>query len=167
MTHGARRVSIRVGMPNCSEGYGLGQSVQWSRTRECAGTSICSWNKATGPARWGRGEGGTEAKCGARSGTRLDYTNNVIAVSFPRQCVSSPRWVKFRVLGYRYGESGGYLDDALRDEPFHGDNPAQSRRVLPSELTSPLRTKRYWDGTKWTDRRKGKHAQDGETPLSP
>jgi len=59
----------------------------------------------------------------------IDYTRNVIAVSFPRQCASSPRWVKFRVVGVRYGESGGYLDDALRDEPLLGENPAQSRRV--------------------------------------
>ena len=59
----------------------------------------------------------------------IDYTRNVIAVSFPRRCASSPRWVKFRVVGFRYVGDGDYYDDALRDEPFLGENPAQSRRV--------------------------------------
>ena len=60
----------------------------------------------------------------------IDYTRNVIAVSFPRQCASSPRWVKFRVGAYRSGKTGVYVDDALRDEPwFTHRPPAQSPRV--------------------------------------
>ena len=76
----------------------------------------------------GRDEG--EVRCAIRHS--IDYTRNVIVVSFPRQCASSPRWVKFRVVAQRIGETGVYLDDALRDAPFLGaerDNPAQSRRV--------------------------------------
>ena len=74
-----------------------------------------------------RGRDGGEVRCAVRHS--IDYTRNVIALSFPRQCASSPRWVKFRVVGFRYGETGFYLDDALRDEPSLSENYAQSRRV--------------------------------------
>jgi hypothetical protein len=59
----------------------------------------------------------------------IDYTRNEIAASFPRRCAGNPRWVKFRVVAQRMGETGVYRDDALRDEPFLGKTPAQSRRV--------------------------------------
>ena len=69
-----------------------------------------------------------DVRCAIRHS--IDYTRNVIAVSFPRQCASSPRWVKFRVAAQRYGEGGIYIDDALRDRPWYGETwPTQSPRV--------------------------------------
>ena len=69
----------------------------------------------------------SQVRCAIRHS--IDYTRNVIAVSFPRQCASSPRWVKFRVVALQGGETGVYLDDALRDEPFLSEHPVQSGRV--------------------------------------
>jgi len=131
MTHGARRISIRVKYAELQRvGYGLGQSVQMvtnEGVRRNLDVFVEQGDWAGSVGMW-RGRDGGEVRCAIRHS--IDYTNNVIAISFPRQCVSSPRWVKFRVLGYRYGESGGYLDDALRDGPLSlSENYAQSRRV--------------------------------------
>ena len=130
LTHSATRISIRVKYAELQRvGYGLGQSVQMV-TNEGVRRNLDVFVEQGHWAGWvemARGRDGGAVRCAVRHS--IDYTRNVIAVSFPRQCASSPRWVKFRVVGVRYGESGGYLDDALRDEPFLGENPAQSRRV--------------------------------------
>ena len=130
LTHSATRISIRVKYAELQRvGYGLGQSVQMV-TNEGVRRNldvIVEQGHWAGWVEMARGRDGGAVRCAVRHS--IDYTRNVIAVSFPRQCASSPRWVKFRVVGVRYGESGGYLDDALRDEPFLGENPAQSRRV--------------------------------------
>ena len=81
-----------------------------------------------------RGRDGGEVRCAIRHS--MDYTNNVIVVSFPRRCASSPRWVKFRVVGFRFTDDGVYYDDALRDAPFLGDTPTQSRRVYRASIGS-------------------------------
>jgi hypothetical protein len=73
---------------------------------------------------------GGQLRCAIRH--KLNYTDNVIAVSFPRRCAGSPRWVKFRVVGFRFVGDSDYYDDAFRDAPllgFLGDTSAQSRRV--------------------------------------
>ena len=130
LTHSATRISIRVKYAELQRvGYGLGQSVQMV-TNEGVRRNldvIVEQGHWAGWVEMARGRDGGAVRCAVRHS--IDYTRNVIAVSFPRQCASSPRWVKFRVVGVWYGESGGYLDDALRDEPFLGENPAQSRRV--------------------------------------
>ena len=130
MTHNATRISIRVKYAELRRvGEGNGQFVQMV-TNEGARRNL---EVSAGPGDWAGSSGDVarqderEVRCAIRHS--IDYTRNVIAVSFPRQCASSPRWVKFRVLGYRDAENGVYLDDALRDEPFLGENPAQSRRV--------------------------------------
>ena len=130
LTHSATRISIRVKYAELRRLDDLnGQYVQMV-TNEGVRRNL---NVSAEPGDWagyadmtrGRDEG--EVRCAIRHS--IDYTRNVIAVSFPRRCASSPRWVKFRVVGFRYGNAGFYLDDALRDEPFLGENPAQSRRV--------------------------------------
>ena len=130
LTHSATRISIRVKYAELQRvGYGHGQYVQMvtnEGVRRNLEVSVEQGDWAGWMEMW-RGRDGGEVRCAIRHS--IDYTRNVIAVSFPRQCASSPRWVKFRVLGFRYGETGVYLDDALRDEPFLGENPAQSRRV--------------------------------------
>lgn len=130
MTHNATRISIRVKyaeLQRVGEGNGLFvQMVTNEGARRNLEVSAGPGDWAGSTAMWRRGE--REVRCVIRHS--IDYTRNVIAVSFPRQCASSPRWVRFRVLGYRFADNGAfYLDDALRDEPFLGENPAQSRRV--------------------------------------
>jgi hypothetical protein len=130
LTHSATRISIRVKYSELRRlGEQQGQYVQVvtnEGVRRNIGVSA-EWGDWAGYAEMTRGRDESEVRCAIRHS--IDYTRNVIAVSFPRQCASSPRWVKFRVVGQRMGETGVYLDDALRDEPFLGDNPAQSRRV--------------------------------------
>jgi hypothetical protein len=130
LTHSATRISIRVKYYELRRlGEQQGQYVQMvtnEGVRRNIGVSE-EWGDWAGYAEMTRGRDESGVRCAIRHS--IDYTRNVIAVSFPRQCASSPRWVKFRVVGVRYGESGGYLDHALRDEPFLGENPAQSRRV--------------------------------------
>ena len=132
MTHGATRISIRVKYAELRRlGDGHGEIVQVvtnegvrRRLDLLADGGDFHW---AGSMWMSRGRDGNEVRCAIRHS--IDYTRNVIAVSFPRRCASSPRWVKFRVVGFRYVGDGDYYDDALRDEPFLGHNPAQSRRV--------------------------------------
>ena len=131
LTHSATRISIRVKyaeLQRVGEGHGLFvQMVTNEGVRRNLEVSAGPGDWAGSTAMW-RGRDGREVRCAIRHS--IDYTRNVVAVSFPRQCASGPRWVKFRVLGYRVADNGAfYLDDALRDEPFLGENPAQSRRV--------------------------------------
>ena len=130
LTHSATRISIRVKYAELRRlGEQQGQYVQIVTNegiRRNIGVSA-EWGDWAGYADMTRGRDEGEVRCGIRHS--IDYTRNVIVVSFPRQCASSPRWVKFRVVAQRMGETGVYLDDALRDEPFLGENPAQSRRV--------------------------------------
>jgi len=129
MTHSATRISIRVKHAELQRvGEGQGLLVQMV-TNEGARRYI---ELSAGPGDWAgsttmwRGDE-REVRCAIWHS--IDYTTNTVAVGFPRRCASSPRWVKFRVLGYRAEEIGFYLDDALRDEPFLSENPAQSHRV--------------------------------------
>jgi hypothetical protein len=133
MTHGARRISIRVKyaeMRRLDDGHGqFVQMVTNAGIRRNLNISADSGHWA-GSARISRGRDGGQVRCAIRHS--IDYTANVIAVSFPRRCVGSPRWVKFRVVGFRFVGDGDYYDDAFRDAPFLGflgDTSAQSRRV--------------------------------------
>jgi len=130
MTHSATRISIRVKYAELRRlDQEHGQSVQMV-TNEGARRVVYV---SASPGHWA---GSTEmwrerdesfVRCAIRHS--IDYTRNVIAVSFPRQCAGNPRWVKFRVLGFRAGGNVYYLDDALRDGPNLSENAAQSRRV--------------------------------------
>ena len=131
LTHSATRISIRVKYAELRRlGEGHGQFVQMvtnEGARRFLDVSAHPGNWAGRTDMW-RPSGDGEVQCAIRHS--IDYTRNVIAVSFPRQCASSPRWVKFRVGAQRYGEGGAFIDDALRDRPWYGETwPAQSRRV--------------------------------------
>jgi len=131
LTHGATRISIRVKYAELRRlGQGHGQYVQMvtnEGVRRGLDVSAYPNNWAGGTGMW-RERDESSVRCAIRHS--IDYTRNVIAVSFPRQCASSPRWVKFRVAAQRYGEGGIYLDDALRDKPWYGETwPTQSPRV--------------------------------------
>ena len=130
MTHSATRISIRVKYAELRRlDVGHGEYVQVvtnEGVRRGIEVSAGPGNWAGGAEMW-RERDESEVRCAIRHS--IDYTRNVIAVSFPRQCASSPRWVKFRVLGFRAGETAFYLDDALHDGPNLGENASQSRRV--------------------------------------
>ena len=92
MTHGATRVSIRVKyaeMRRLDDGHG--QSVQMVTNEGIRRNldMLCRFG-AAGPAAPKYGEEGTGAMCGARSGTELDYMNNVIAVELPAMVCRPP-----------------------------------------------------------------------------
>ena len=141
MTHGARRISIRVKyaeMRRLDDGHG--QSVQMVTNegiRRNLDISADSRHWAGRTQMWRERDGG-QVRCAIRH--KLNYTDNVIAVSFPRRCVGNPRWVKFRVAGFRTVGDGDYYDDALRDAPFLkllGLTPtAQSHRVYRASIGS-------------------------------
>ena len=131
LTHSATRISIRVKYAELRRlGGGHAQYMQMV-TNEGVRREL---HMSAGQGEWAgrtemwRGRDGGEVRCAIRHS--IDYTRNVIAVSFARRCASSPRWVKFRVGAYRYGETVVYLDDALRDEPWFANSPPrQSPRV--------------------------------------
>jgi hypothetical protein len=131
LTHSATRISIRVKYAELRRvGDGHGQFMRLV-TNEGARRDL---DVSAYPGRWAgstemrRGRDGQEVQCAIRHS--IDYTRNSIAVSFPRQCASSPRWVQFRVGAFRFGETAAYLDDALRDKPWYGQTwPTQSPRV--------------------------------------
>jgi hypothetical protein len=133
MNHRATRISIRVKyaeMRRVDDGHGqFVQMVTNEGVRRNLHISADPGHWAGRTEMW-RGRDGGQVRCAIRHS--MDYTANVIAVSFPRQCASSPRWVKFRVVGFRFVDDGDYYDDALRDAPFLeflGETSAQSRRV--------------------------------------
>ena len=140
MTHRARRISIRVKYAELRRlDDGHGQSVQMV-TNEGVRRNL---DISAGPGRWAgrawisRGRDGVRVRCAIRH--KLNYRDNVIAVSFPRRCAGHPRWVKFRVVGFRFVGDGDYYDDAFRDAPFLGflgDTSAQSRRVYRASIGS-------------------------------
>jgi len=130
LTHSATRISIRVKYAELRRlGGGYTQYMQMVTNEGVRRGLEVSADQSRWAGRtylWRERDGG-RVRCAIRHS--IDYTRNVIAVSFPRQCVGSPRWVKFRVWANRYENTGIYQDDALRDEARVASNPVQSRRV--------------------------------------
>jgi hypothetical protein len=134
MRHGAHRVSVRVEfaeLQRVSDGNLL--FIQMV-TNEGARRIV---TLEAGPGDWGGHTEFTRAderlvRCAVRHS--IDYSQNVMTVSFPRRCASRPAWVKFRVAAAGFDENGFHLDDALRDQPMtDADNDfVQSRRVYRS-----------------------------------
>jgi len=133
LTHGARRISIRVKygeMRRLDDGHGQFVQMVTNEGIRRKLNIFATPDHWAGLTRMWRERDGGQVRCAIRHS--MDYTDNVIAVSFPRRCVSSPRWVKFRVVGFRFVDDGDFYDDAFRDAPFLrflGDTSTQSRRV--------------------------------------
>jgi hypothetical protein len=119
LTHGTRRVSIRV------------EYVDLKRRGDVQGLYIPMVTNegkrrylqlVAYPRHWS-GETDLvtgnfrEVRCGGVRHT-INYDTNVMRVSFPRRCASSPRWVKFRAVAYAQADGGLYADDALSDLPI-------------------------------------------------
>ena len=74
---------------------------------------------------------GASMRCAMRHA--IDYEANVMRVSFPRRCASSPRWVRFRIQVSAAGGGGYFADDALSDSPIGSQDSndlARSDRVF-------------------------------------
>ena len=132
MRHGAYRVSVRVEYAELQRVADSENLLQIEMvTNEGVRRSL------TLEAMAGDWDGHTEltngrerlVRCAVRHS--IDYTKNVMTVSFPRRCASRPAWVKFRVAAGGFGDSGLYIDDALRDRPMTDEdlNLGESRRV--------------------------------------
>jgi hypothetical protein len=131
MNHTATRISLRVqfaDLQQVDDGHGLSvQIVTNEGVRRELEVFADSDDWAGGTWMW-RGSDGEPVRCAIWHS--IDYTANTIAVGFPRRCASSPRWVKFRVMGFRLQGDTQYDDDALRDEPWLDGNLVQSLRVF-------------------------------------
>jgi hypothetical protein len=130
LRHSAKRVAVRVQYAELQRvGDAQGMSAimvtnEGVRRYVDFSTSYGDW--AGTAALFGRGAG--SLPCAIRS--KMDYANNVAAFSFPRRCLSSPRWVKFRVFSWSSEDDTWYADDDLSDELFSFDTrPVQSVRV--------------------------------------
>jgi hypothetical protein len=95
MAHSATRISIRVKYAELRRrDDGIGQYVQVV-TNEGVRRGLAV---SAGPGDWAgstvmwRERDESQVRCAIRHS--IDYTRNVIAVSFPRRCASSPRWVE-------------------------------------------------------------------------
>ena len=61
---------------------------------------------------------------------KIDYDRNLVTVSFPRSCVSDPRWVRLGMGAvWMDGESRAYADDAQIDGRINPDTLKLSPRL--------------------------------------
>lgn len=117
LTHSATRVAIRVSYVDLQKvGEVQGLNVDMYTNEKPRRVQVNAF-----PGRWsGEAEMYTvrwrEVRCDGVRHT-IDYTANIMKVSFPRECLGNPRWVDFRVVAYaEYNAS--YWDDALSDTPI-------------------------------------------------
>lgn len=131
LTHSASRVSVRVKYAEMQR-VGEHNELYFQMVTNEGARRILELSAGRGD--WAGtttlyGGDGHRVRCAVRH--LVNYTRNVVVVSFPRRCASSPRWVKFRVIAWTIDDDGFfYFDDALDDAPALEDSaPAQSRRV--------------------------------------
>jgi hypothetical protein len=87
-----------------------------------------------GPGMW-RGEAemyrpnGRPVECDIKLG--MDYDKNVVTVSFPRTCVSDPRWVRVGVASFwaQKDSEKAFVDDAQRDGKLSENGSKLSPRL--------------------------------------
>jgi hypothetical protein len=131
LSHSARRVSVRV---KYVEMQRVGE-VNALYVQMVTNEGVRRWlDLSAGPSYWAGSTSLYRAneyrvRCAVRHS--MDYTRNVVVVSFPRRCASSPQWVRFRVVALMIEDDGFfYFDDALDDAPLLEDSAAaRSRRV--------------------------------------
>jgi hypothetical protein len=117
LRHGDTRISVRVKFSELRKiGEFRGDAIRVV-TNEGVKRDVST---SAGPGMWS-GESdmsrpnGTLVDCAVAH--RIDYDRNVVTVSFPRSCVSNPRWVRLGV-GAMWMSSGTgmyYVDDAQVD----------------------------------------------------
>ena len=123
-THGGRRVAIRVDYVDLKKkAGGVGQwflihmiTNEGVRRHLDLVASSGHWSGAT--QMYNRRYASVD--CSVRHS--IDYEANVTKLSFPRRCVSKPRWMVFRAHSLVESEDGVYEDDALRNRPIAADD---------------------------------------------
>lgn len=61
---------------------------------------------------------------------KIDYDRNLVTISFPRSCVSNPRWVRLGMGAvWMDGENRAYADDAQIDGRINPENLKLSPRL--------------------------------------
>lgn len=135
LTHGTRRVSIRVEYADLDFAEGGTELYVEMVTNEGVrrNLDVTAFDSSVGEAQMYRGE--RPIRCAIRHS--IDYTTNVIRVSFPRACAGFPRWVKFSVASVAWDDGDGiFLDDALLDRAVTDDDThmVRSRRVYRARL---------------------------------
>ena len=112
--HSARRVAVRVKFADLRRTGVVRGDFLAVRTNEGVRREV---SLMAGPGLW-RGQvdmarpDGRPVRCAVRH--RINYDTNVVKLSFPRRCVSSPRWVQVG-LGSMWADSTMetfYMDDA-------------------------------------------------------
>lgn len=127
--HSGRRVGVRVKYADLArEGEGRADLLVL-RTNEGVRRDVVVFS---GPGVW-RGEAtmfrpnGREVSCPIRH--RVDYADEVLALSFPRSCLSRPRWVRTGVGSLTFVGEMSYVDDAQRRGPVGESDLTMSPRV--------------------------------------
>ena len=130
LTHGGRRVAIRVGYVGLKRR--AGGLAQYLLIHMVTNEGIRRHLDLV--AKKGHWSGGTQMYNGRFasidcSGVRhsINYGEDLIKVSFPRRCASEPRWMRFRVNSLVESEEGAFEDDALRDRPITADDKRLKR----------------------------------------
>ncbi len=130
IAHTATRVAVRVKFADLKRTGELRGDFLSLRTNEGVRREV---SLMAGPGMW-RGQvemtrpNGRPVRYAVRH--QINYDTNVVRVSFPRRCVSAPRWVQLG-LGSMWAGSGMetfYMDDAQLDGQV-GDVLAWSPRV--------------------------------------
>lgn len=131
LRHASRRISVRVKFVDLQRTGDLGGYVARVVTNEAVRRNITI---IAGPGMW-RGESdmtrpnGPSVRCSIKH--RIDYTGNIVTLSFPRSCVSSPRWVRLGAASVWSNGSGGeyFVDDAQISGRIHPDTVRLSPRL--------------------------------------
>lgn len=123
-THGGRRVAIKVDYVGLKkEAGGVGQ---WLGIHMVTNEGVRRHLDLVASA--GHWSGATQmydrqyVSVGCSVRHSIDYGANVATLSFPRRCLSKPRWVVFRAHSLVESAEGVFEDDALRDRPTAADD---------------------------------------------
>ena len=128
--HAEQRVSVRVAYADLRRvGQFRSDSVRVV-TNEGVRREVSAF---AGPGMW-RGQAdmvrpsGRPVDCDVAH--KIDYDRNVVTISFPRGCVSNPRWVRLGMGAvWMDGSSKAYADDAQIDGRINPENLKLSPRL--------------------------------------
>ena len=118
LAHTATRVSVRIGyaeMQRVGHANGLFLVMVTNEGVRRGVEVVAGPGDWAGDAEMWRGDE-RSVRCAIR--VSMDYADNVTSVSFPRRCLSSPRWVRFRAVSWAFEGDSFYTDDALSDDPY-------------------------------------------------
>lgn len=134
LTHGAKRVAIRVAYRELARAAGERQQLSiFMVTNE----KHARYLMVDAQRRFWSGlatlfnEDDDRLQCSIRHS--INYATNVTTVNFPRRCISNPRWVEFYVTTHVYTSNADFMDDAMCDRALTDDqqpcaSPVRLRR---------------------------------------